>query len=73
MLWGFRMAHVQLDRTLVPGIAHRLGDEEEVWNAIVVGLREYVAKNGFQSVLRRAISGIDSALVCSARCMMRST
>ena len=56
---------VQLDRTLVPGIAHRLGDEEEVWNAIVVGLRDYVAKNGFQSVLVGLSGGIDSALVAA--------
>lgn len=56
---------VQLDRTLVPGIAHRLGDEEEVWNAIVVGLRDYVAKNGFHSVLVGLSGGIDSALVAA--------
>ena len=56
---------VQLDRTLVPGIAHRLGDEEEVWNAIVVGLRDYVAKNGFQSVLVGLSGGIDSAVVAA--------
>ena len=32
----------KLDRVLTPGIAHRLSDEEEIWNAIVVGLRDYV-------------------------------
>ena len=56
---------VVLDRTLVPGIAHRLGDEEEIWNAIVVGLRDYVAKNGFTSVLVGLSGGIDSALVAA--------
>ena len=56
---------VVLDRTLVPGIAHRLGDEEEMWNAIVVGLRDYVAKNGFTSVLVGLSGGIDSALVAA--------
>lgn len=56
---------VSLERTLVPGIAHRLGDEEEVWNAIVVGLRDYVAKNGFTSVLVGLSGGIDSALVAA--------
>ena len=59
---------VQLDRTLVPGIAQRLSDEEEVWNAIVVGLRDYVAKNGFQSVLIGLSGGIDSALVAALAC-----
>ena len=56
---------VSLERSLVPGIAHRLGDEEEIWNAIVVGLRDYVAKNGFTSVLVGLSGGIDSALVAA--------
>ena len=56
---------VVLDRTLVPGIAARLGDEEEMWNAIVVGLRDYVTKNGFTSVLVGLSGGIDSALVAA--------
>ena len=56
---------VVLDRTLVPGIAARLSDEEEMWNAIVVGLRDYVAKNGFTSVLVGLSGGIDSALVAA--------
>ena len=54
---------VEIAKPLIPGIAHRLGDEEEVWNAIVVGLRDYVAKNGFTSVLVGLSGGIDSALV----------
>jgi NAD+ synthase (glutamine-hydrolysing) len=56
---------VSIDKALIPGIAHRLGDEEEVWNAIVVGLRDYVAKNGFTSVLVGLSGGIDSALVAA--------
>ncbi len=56
---------VNVERTLVPGIAQRLGDEEEIWNAIVVGLRDYVAKNGFSSVLVGLSGGIDSALVAA--------
>ena len=55
----------QREKTLVHGIAHRLGDEEEVWNAIVVGLRDYVEKNGFTSVLLGLSGGIDSALVAA--------
>jgi NAD+ synthase (glutamine-hydrolysing) len=54
---------VEIAKPLIPGIAHRLGDEEEVWNAIVVGLRDYVVKNGFRSVLVGLSGGIDSALV----------
>jgi NAD+ synthase (glutamine-hydrolysing) len=48
-----------------PGVAPRLGDEEEIWNAIVVGLRDYVAKNGFEKVLIGLSGGIDSALVAA--------
>ena len=58
-------APVALEKTLTPGIAHRLGDEEEIWNAIVVGLRDYVIKNGFTSVLVGLSGGIDSALVAA--------
>jgi NAD+ synthase (glutamine-hydrolysing) len=56
---------VTIEKSLTPGIAHRLGDEEEIWNAIVVGLRDYVAKNGFTSVLVGLSGGIDSALVAA--------
>ena len=56
---------VAVDKPLIPGIAHRLGDEEEIWNAIVVGLRDYVLKNGFTSVLIGLSGGIDSALVAA--------
>ena len=56
---------VILDKPIIPGVAHRLGDEEEIWNAIVVGLRDYVGKNGFSSVLVGLSGGIDSALVAA--------
>ena len=56
---------VILDKPIIPGVAHRLGDEEEIWNAIVVGLRDYVGKNGFTSVLVGLSGGIDSALVAA--------
>jgi len=56
---------VDIAKPLVPGIAHRLDDEEEMWNAIVVGLRDYVGKNGFKSVLVGLSGGIDSALVAA--------
>ena len=56
---------VEIAKPSIPGIAHRLGDEEEMWNAIVVGLRDYVRKNGFTSVLVGLSGGIDSALVAA--------
>lgn len=46
-------------------IAPRLDDLGEVWNALVVGLRDYIAKNGFKTVVIAISGGIDSALVAS--------
>ena len=58
-------APVEIAKPLIPGIAHRLGDEEQMWKAIVVGLRDYVTKNGFTSVLLGLSGGIDSAVVAA--------
>lgn len=46
-------------------IAPRLDDLGEVWSALVVGLRDYVAKNNFTTVLVAISGGIDSALVAA--------
>jgi NAD+ synthase (glutamine-hydrolysing) len=49
-----------------PGeVADRLQDEEEVWGALVLGLRDYVRKNGFRSVVLGMSGGIDSAVVAA--------
>jgi len=48
--------------------AERLDDDEEVYSALVVGLRAYVEKNGFKSVLIGLSGGIDSALVAAIAC-----
>ncbi|RSS67499.1 NAD+ synthase [Streptomyces sp. WAC06614] len=50
------------------GYADRLEDEEEIYDALVVGLRAYVRKNGFRSVLVGLSGGIDSALVAAVAC-----
>ncbi|QIJ62261.1 NAD+ synthase [Streptomyces sp. JB150] len=50
------------------GCADRLGDDEEVYQALVTGLRAYVVKNGFRSVLIGLSGGIDSALVAAIAC-----
>ncbi|MEV0987100.1 NAD+ synthase [Streptomyces sp. NPDC049949] len=50
------------------GYADRLDDDEEVYDALVVGLRAYVRKNGFRSVLIGLSGGIDSALVAAIAC-----
>ncbi len=46
-------------------VAERIPDEEEVWNALVIGLRDYVVKNGFRSVVLGMSGGIDSAVVAA--------
>ena len=46
-------------------IATALSDEAEMWQALVMGLRDYVSKNGFRSVVLGLSGGIDSALVAA--------
>jgi NAD+ synthase (glutamine-hydrolysing) len=47
-----------------PGpVAEPLSDLDEVYGALVLGLRDYVAKNGFRHVGVALSGGIDSALV----------
>jgi NAD+ synthase (glutamine-hydrolysing) len=43
----------------------RSDDDWQVWNALVVGLRDYVKKNGFKSVVLGLSGGIDSAVVAT--------
>jgi NAD+ synthase (glutamine-hydrolysing) len=51
--------------SVAPGIAARMSDHQEIWNALVMGLRDYVAKNKFRSVVIGLSGGIDSALVAA--------
>ncbi|UJW35400.1 NAD+ synthase [Saccharothrix sp. AJ9571] len=48
-----------------PPVSEPLADEAEVWSALVVGLRDYVHKNGFRSVIFGFSGGIDSAVVAA--------
>jgi NAD+ synthase (glutamine-hydrolysing) len=45
--------------------AARPAAEAEVWQALVLGLRDYVEKNGFPSVVLGLSGGIDSAVVAA--------
>jgi NAD+ synthase (glutamine-hydrolysing) len=47
------------------GVAPRLGELAEIWQGLVVGLRDYVEKNNFRSVILGLSGGIDSALVAT--------
>jgi NAD+ synthase (glutamine-hydrolysing) len=53
---------------LSPAIADPLSDAREVYLALVTGLRDYVRKNGFHSVVLGMSGGIDSALVAAIAC-----
>lgn len=46
-------------------IATPLSDEAKMWQVFVMGLRDYVGKNGFRSVVLGLSGGIDSALVAA--------
>jgi NAD+ synthase (glutamine-hydrolysing) len=48
-----------------PGVAARVTDEAEVWQALVLGLRDYTRKNGFRSVVLGLSGGIDSSVVAA--------
>ncbi|KWT59771.1 NAD+ synthetase [Streptomyces albus subsp. albus] len=78
---GLRIEHVVLTPDPLPddalpddapwetgGQAPHLEDTEEIYGALVAGLRGYVTKNGFRSVLLGLSGGIDSALVAAIAC-----
>ncbi|GAA0461921.1 NAD+ synthase [Streptomyces sp. NPDC046215] len=73
---GLRVDHVTLSADPLPayapepatGATTHLGDDEEVYKALVTGLRAYVVKNNFRSVLIGLSGGIDSALVAALAC-----
>ncbi|NEE01720.1 NAD+ synthase [Phytoactinopolyspora halotolerans] len=69
---GFRVRRTTLSTEALPAytpepgaIAPVLSDPAEVYAAVVTGLRDYVRKNGFTSVVLGLSGGIDSAL-CAA-------
>jgi len=56
------------DITYQPAIAPRLAEADEVYQALTLGLGDYVRKNGFKSVILGLSGGIDSALVAALAC-----
>lgn len=51
--------------TPVSETAEPLTKHQQIWEALVLGLRDYVAKNGFKSVVLGLSGGIDSAVCAS--------
>ena len=58
-------ARTAAETPCAPDIAELPADHEQLWNALVLGLRDYVKKNGFRSVALGLSGGIDSS-VCAA-------
>jgi len=56
---------VDLDRPEAAGLAPLLEDIEQMRQALVLGLRDYVAKNGFDAVVISVSGGIDSAVTAA--------
>ncbi|MFM8868714.1 MAG: NAD+ synthase [Candidatus Nanopelagicus sp.] len=52
-------------KKITAGVARRLGEPEQIWQGLVIGLRDYVEKNNFKSVVLGLSGGIDSALVAA--------
>ena len=52
-------------KKLIAGAAPRLEELAQIWQALVVGLRDYVIKNNFPSVVLGISGGIDSAVVAA--------
>ena len=52
--------------SLEPGtVADELSEHENIYNALVMGVRDYVEKNGFPGVILGLSGGIDSALTAA--------
>ena len=73
--WEEHVQRVTVTADAVPAYEPRasevlqpLPDVAEVHAALVLGLRDYVRKNGFRSVVVAVSGGIDSALVASLAC-----
>jgi NAD+ synthase (glutamine-hydrolysing) len=47
------------------GMAHKLSENEQIWQGLTLALKDYVEKNNFKSVLIGLSGGIDSALVAA--------
>lgn len=62
--WHEGLFYIELNgRAMRPGVTQALPQtEEEVYQALVLGVRDYVQKNGFPSVILGLSGGIDSAL-----------
>ena len=58
------LAFVEIDGAIVRGNVHEVpSQEQQVWSALVTGVRDYLGKNGFPGAIIGLSGGVDSALV----------
>ena len=65
-LSAIRAAPADISRDLRPVLSvekNEIGEMDEIYEALVLGTRDYVNKNGFERVVIGLSGGIDSALV----------
>ncbi|MBA3771902.1 MAG: NAD+ synthase [Ramlibacter sp.] len=62
-LFEVQAERVQQRVFLTASVAHERSPEADLWDALVLGVRDYIGKNGFPGVLLGLSGGIDSALV----------
>jgi NAD+ synthase (glutamine-hydrolysing) len=63
VLFAVRVARGEDGLKLTAAITNERSLEADLWDALVLGVRDYVGKNGFPGVLLGLSGGIDSALV----------
>ncbi|HMA07118.1 MAG TPA: NAD+ synthase, partial [Ramlibacter sp.] len=62
-LFAVRVAREEGGLKLTASITNERSPEADLWDALVMGVRDYIGKNGFPGVLLGLSGGIDSALV----------
>ncbi|APW42405.1 NAD+ synthase [Rhodoferax saidenbachensis] len=62
-LFVARVEHAQSAINIVANVEPVRTPEADLWDALVLGVRDYIGKNGFPGVLLGLSGGIDSALV----------
>ena len=62
-LFAVQTERVQDGLKLIAHLVNERSPEADLWDALVLGVRDYIGKNGFPGVLLGLSGGIDSALV----------
>ena len=60
-----RRRSARRSRAISPSMPELLDPVAEVWEALVLGVRDYIGKTGFETVLIALSGGIDSSIVAA--------